>query len=203
MYEKKPWLKYYENYIPETIDYPRQTMYEAIYDASEKYPNRIAYDFLDNTSTYKEFLEDIDKFANALYALGLRKGDRITICMPNCPQAIICFYAANKIGGITSMIHPLSPPKEVKFYLNLSKSKYAITLDAFYDNFKDILADTSVEKLILAKITDFLPTLKKIGFKLTTGRKIKKVPSDPRVSWWNELMEKDYPQIEKLKIDPD
>ncbi|MDY1591078.1 MAG: AMP-binding protein [Methanofastidiosum sp.] len=203
MYEKKPWLKYYEDYIPETINYPRKTMYEAIYDASAKYPNRIAYDFLDNTSTYNEFLGDIDKFANALYALGLRKGDRITICMPNCPQALICFYAVNKIGGVTSMIHPLSPPKEVKFYLNLSKSKYAITLDAFYGNFKDILVDTSVEKLILAKITDYLPTLKKIGFKLTSGRKIEKVPSDPRVSWWKDLMRNNYPQIEKLKLNSD
>ena len=203
MYEKKPWLKYYESYIPESIDYPKKTMYEAIYDASMKYPDRIAYDFLDLTSTYREFLADIDRFANALYALGLRKGDRITICMPNCPQAIICFYAANKIGGITSMIHPLSPPKEVKFYLNLSKSKYAITLDAFYGNFKDILESTSVEKLILAKITDYLPTLKKIGFKLTSGRKIKKVPFDPRVSWWEDLMENEYSQIEKIKMDPD
>ena len=67
------------------------------------------------------------------------------------------------------MIHPLSPPKELKFYLNLSKSKYAITLDAFYNNFKDIMDDTSIDKLILAKINDYLPPLKKIGFKLTTG----------------------------------
>jgi len=203
MYEKKPWLKYYEDYIPESIDYPKKTIYGAVYDASVKYPNRIAYDFLDHTSTYKEFLHDIDRFANALYALGLRKGDRITICMPNCPQAIICFYAVNKIGGVTSMIHPLSPPKEVKFYLNLSNSKYAITLDAFYYNFKDILSDTSVEKLILAKITDYLSPLKKIGFKLTTGRKIRKVSSDPKVSWWKDLMETDYPPIERADIDTD
>ncbi|HOI77647.1 MAG TPA: AMP-binding protein [Methanofastidiosum sp.] len=203
MYEKKPWLKYYEDYIPESIDYPKKTMYGAVYDASMKYPDRIAYDFLDRTSTYKEFLHDIDRFANALYALGLRKGDRITICMPNCPQAIICLYAVNKIGGVTSMIHPLSPPKEVKFYLNISNSKYAITLDAFYYNFKDILGDTSVEKLILAKITDYLPPLKKIGFNLTTGRKIKKVSPDSKVFWWKDLMETDYPEIERAKIDTD
>ncbi len=203
MYEKKPWLKYYESYIPESIDYPKKTIYEAIYDAYLKNPNGIAYDFLDNTSTYKEFLSDIDRLANALYALGIRKGERITICMPNCPQALICFYAVNKIGGVTSMIHPLSPPKELKFYLNLSNSKYAITLDAFYNNFKDIIGDTSIEKLILAKITDYLSPLKKIGFKLTTGRKINKVPSDSKVYWWKDLMKTDYPQIEKTKIDSD
>ncbi|OQC51304.1 MAG: 3-hydroxypropionyl-coenzyme A synthetase [Euryarchaeota archaeon ADurb.Bin023] len=203
MYEKKPWLRYYNSYTPEFIDYPKKTIYEVVYDAYVKNPNGIAYDFLDYTSTYREFLNDINRFANALYALGVRKGDRITICMPNCPQALICFYAANKIGGVTSMIHPLSPPKELKFYLNLSKSKYAITLDAFYNNFKDIMDDTSIEKLILAKIMDYLPPLKKIGFRLTTGRKIKKVPFSSKIYWWNDLMKTDYPQAENTEIGSD
>jgi len=101
------------------------------------------------------------------------------------------------------MIHPLSPPKELKFYLNLSKSKYAITLDAFYNNFKDIMDDTSIEKLILAKIMDYLPPLKKIGFRLTTGRKIKKVPFSSKIYWWNDLMKTDYPQAENTEIGSD
>jgi len=68
----------------------------------------------------------------------LKKGDRITIAMPTCPQGIICFYAANKLGAVSSMIHPLSPPADVEFYLNLSKSRLALTLDAFYGKFKAI-----------------------------------------------------------------
>lgn len=202
MYEKKPWLKFYD-YVPESINYPKKTIYEAVRDSAIANPDKIAYDFLDNTSTYSQFISDIDHCADALYALGLRKGDRVTISLPNCPQALICLYAINKLGAISSMIHPLSPPKEVKFYLNISKSKYAITLDAFFNNFIQVIDSTSVEKLILTKISDYLLLPKKIGFKLTAGRKIKKVPSNPKVVWLNDLMRNEYNHVDKVLIDPE
>lgn len=202
MYEKKPWLKFYD-YVPESINYPKKTIYEAVRDSAIANPDKIAYDFLDNTSTYSQFISDIDHCADALYALGLRKGDRVTISLPNCPQALICLYAINKLGAISSMIHPLSPPKEVKFYLNISKSKYAITLDAFFNNFIQIIDSTSVEKLILTKISDYLLLPKRIGFKLTAGRKIKKVPSNPKVVWLNDLMRNEYNHVDKALIDPE
>ncbi len=202
MYEKKPWLKFYD-YVPESIDYPKKTIYEAVRDSAMANPDKIAYDFLDNTSTYSQFISDIDHCADALYALGLRKGDRVTISLPNCPQALICLYAINKLGAISSMIHPLSPPKEVKFYLNISKSKYAITLDAFFNNFIQGIDSTTVEKIILTKISDYLLLPKKIGFKLTAGRKIKKVPSNPKVVWLKDLMRNEYNHVDKALIDPE
>ncbi|HQG66949.1 MAG TPA: AMP-binding protein, partial [Smithella sp.] len=125
MSNQKPWLKFYKN-VPETIDYPRVTMYEALMQSVEKYPDRIAYDFFDYTSTYRQFARDIDICANALASLGLKKGDRITISMPTSPQGIICFYAANKLGVVASMIHPLSTPAEIAYYLNVSKSRVAL-----------------------------------------------------------------------------
>jgi len=99
MYKQKPWLKYYKD-APETIDYPRVTMYEALMQTVDKYPDRIAYDFFDYSSTYRQFGQDIDICANALASLGLKKCDRITISMPTSPQGIICFYAANKLGVV-------------------------------------------------------------------------------------------------------
>jgi len=101
------------------------------------------------------------------------------------------------------MIHPLSPPKEVKFYLNISKSKYAITLDAFFNNFIQGIDSTTVEKIILTKISDYLLLPKKIGFKLTAGRKIKKVPSNPKVVWLKDLMRNEYNHVDKALIDPE
>src|SRR5674536_329445 len=98
----------------------------------ERYPKRIAYDFMDHTSTYRQFARDIDVCGNALASLGLKKGDRITISMPTSPQGIICFYAANKLGAVASMIHPLSTTNEIEFYLNVAKSRFVLTLDAFY-----------------------------------------------------------------------
>jgi long-chain acyl-CoA synthetase len=202
MYEKKSWLKFYEH-VPQTIDYPRVTMYEAVRQSANRCLDSIAYDFLDYTSTYRQFISEIDKCADALAAIGLKKGDRITISMPTSPQGIICFYAANKLGAVSSMIHPLSTTNEIEFYLNVSKSRFVLTLDAFYSKFKDLKETTPLETLILARIPDYLGTLKRIGFNLTKGRKIPKVPQDSMVKWWAGLMSGSYPQAPQAQMDTD
>lgn len=202
MYEKKPWLKFYGQ-VPHTLDYPRISMYEAVKLSGELRPDEPAYDFLGYTSTYRRFLEEIDHCADALAAIGLKKGDKITISMPTSPQGVICFYAANKLGAISSMIHPLSTVKEIEFYLNTAKSSFALTLDAFYGKFKEVKERTPLETLILARIPDYLNPLKRIGFNLTVGRKIPKVPKDPMVKWWSDLMRGHYPQAPKTQVDTD
>jgi long-chain acyl-CoA synthetase len=202
MYEKKPWLKFYGQ-VPHTLDYPRISMYEAVKRSAQLRPDELAYDFLGYTSTYRRFLTEIDHCADALAAIGLQKGDKITISMPTSPQGVICFYAANKLGAISSMIHPLSTAKEIEFYLNTAKSRYALTLDAFYSKFKDVKERTPLETLILARIPDYLSPLKRIGFNLTVGRKIPKVPKDPLVKWWSDLMRGHYPQAPKTQVNTD
>lgn len=193
MYEKKPWLKFY-NGAPESINYPRVTMYEAVMQTVEKFPDHIAYDFFDYTSTYRQFGRDIDICANALNALGMKKGDRITISMPTSPQGVICFYAANKLGVVASMIHPLSTPKEIVYYLNISKSRVALTLDLFYDKFKEIKGETQLETLILTEIFDQL-TPREQG--------ADKTHEDPMVRWWKPLMASSYPEAPKANMDTD
>jgi long-chain acyl-CoA synthetase len=157
----------------------------------------VAFDFFGTLSTYGQFVQEIDNCAAALAGLGVRQGDRMTIALPTCPQAVICFYALNKLGAVASMIHPLSTATEIAFYLNLSQSRFALTLDAFYAKFSEIRATTGLEKLILARIPDYLPLLKGLGFKLTKGRKIAKVPPDAEVVWWRALMTADHPPVEK------
>jgi long-chain acyl-CoA synthetase len=202
MYEQKPWLKFYQH-VPQSIDYPRVTMYEALAQTAKQNPAAIAYDFLGYTSTYRQFMAEIDQCANALSALGLQKGDRITISMPTSPQGIICFYAANKLGAVSSMIHPLSTAKEIEFYLNVAKSRFALTLDAFYAKFKEVKNSTPLTTLILARIPDYLSLVKRIGFNLTKGRQIPKVPHDPMVRWWADLMHAKYPVAPQAQMDTD
>jgi long-chain acyl-CoA synthetase len=178
-------------------------MYEAVRQSANRCLDSIAYDFLDYTSTYRQFISEIDKCADALAAIGLKKGDRITISMPTSPQGIICFYAANKLGAVSSMIHPLSTTNEIEFYLNVAKSRFVLTLDAFYSKFKDLKKTTPLETLILARIPDYLGPLKRIGFNLTKGRKIPKVPPDPMVKWWRDLMRGSYPHAPQAQMDTD
>ena len=126
-----PWLKYYGD-TPATIDYPHATMYQMIAKAAKEYPNNTAYVFQGKKTSFPEFHDRILAAARGLYAMGIRKGDRVTICMANTPQAVDCFYALNRIGAIPNMIHPLSAAEEIAFYLNVSHSKAILTLAQFY-----------------------------------------------------------------------
>lgn len=202
MHESKPWLKYYGD-VPQTIDYPKISLYQALKRTSDRVSEATAWDFMGTTATYRQFLDMVDDFARALAAKGLGRGDRITISMPTSPQGIVAFYAANKLGAVCSMIHPLSPPKEIAFYLKTSKSSFALTLDAFYQPFREAMEEAPLDTLILAKIGDFMPVPLKLGFWATKGRKIKKVPNDGRVVWWSEMTKGDFPEVSEPAVDAD
>ncbi len=191
MTQEKPWHQFYSN-IPKSLDYPKITMYEAVLRTARRVPEKVAWDFMGTCCTYKNFVRQISICANALSFLGLKKGETITISMPTTPQGLICFYAANKLGARASMIHPLSTESEIEYYLNLSKSTMALTLDAFYDKFDCVMKKTGCNTLIIARIGDYLPLLKKMGFWLTKGRKIPAIPADNRVHFWKDLLAADH-----------
>ncbi len=182
-YVKTPWLDNYGD-VPKNLEYYQGTMYGAVKCISEKYPDFIAFDFMGKKTTYTQLIDKIDRVAKALIANGIKKGDRITICLPNCPQAVAMFYAANRVGAIANMIHPLSAEKEIEFYLNDSKSVAAITLDQFYRKFEAISSNVSLKKLIITSIKDELNALTKIGYALTQNKKMPKPDwSDSVVEW--------------------
>ena len=113
---------------------------------------------------------------------------KVTIAMPNCPQAIYLFYAVNLVGGIANMVHPLSAEKEIEFYLNDSESITAITLDQFYHKFEAIRKNTKIVNIIIASIRDALAEPIRSGYMLTEGRKIQKIPEDAPVIRWRDFM---------------
>ena len=185
---RTPWLKAFGN-IPAHLDYPEYSMFESVEETAKKYPNYIAYEFMGTKGTYAHLIEEVNTCAKALHALGIKEGERVTIAMPNCPQAIIMFYAINTIGAISNMIHPLSSEGEIKFYLNDSQSVAAITLDQFYGKFESIRAETpALKTLIIAQIKDYLPPLLAIGFSLTKGRKIDKIPKGAPIIMWKDFL---------------
>ena len=186
---KAPWLKFYGD-VPHTLEYPTCTMFEKVEEIAKKYPDYIAYEFMGTKCTYEQFVKDVRECAKSLHAIGIKEGDKVTIAMPNCPQGIIMFYAVNCVGAISNMIHPLSSEGEIKFFLNDSKSVAAITLDQFYPKFESIRKEVNLSTLIIARIKDYLSPVLKVGFTLTKGRKIKKIPKDADVIMWNDLISK-------------
>ena len=179
-----PWLNFYGD-IPKTIDYPRKTMYQLLEDTAKQYPQHIAYTFLGKDTDYTTFLRRIDLTARAFHAMGIHRGDRVTICMANTPQAIDSFYALNRLGAIPNMIHPLSAPQEIAFYLNVSHSKAILTLDQFYYKVEQILPSLETAcRIIIARVQDELPGVKKALFPVTkTARAVKKLPRTGYILW--------------------
>ena len=184
---KAPW-KNSLGEVPFTLDYFDGSMFEAVEKIAEKYPNNIAFDFMGRSTSYKTLIKEIEACAKSLRTIGVREGDKVTIAMPNCPQAVQMFYAVNLIGGICNMIHPLSAEKEIEFYLNESESVTAITLDQFYNKFENIRHNTKVVNIVIASIKDELSKPVRAGYMLTEGRKIKKIPDDAPVIRWNEFL---------------
>lgn len=165
--DEKPWYNLYGNNIPHTLEYPNGSMYEAFNNAVKKYPHYKAYTYFGKTYNYKTLNKQIIRLAKSLKYIGVKKGDKVTICMPNTPDAVIMFYAVNMIGAISNMIHPLSSEKEIEFYLNKSKSKYILCLDMIYPKIEKIIDNTSVKKIIISKISNKMPIYLKVVYPLT------------------------------------
>ena len=145
-------------------------MCQMVLDTARRYPNNTAYIFMGKKTTYAQFAKRIDAAARGLYDLGIRKGDKVTICMANTPQALDCFYALNRIGAIPNMIHPLSAAKEIAFYLNFSHSRAILTLDQFYNKVAEILPELeSPTEILIAKVADEQPAPLNLIYPLTKG----------------------------------
>jgi len=182
---KEPWYKYYDR--GGMIDYPDLTIYQLIEKTCEAYPNNYAFEYYGNKITYKEFLVRIKKTASSLLELGVMEGDRVTICMPNTPVAVITFYAINMIGATASMIHPLSSENEIEFYLKESNSKYILTIDLVYDKLMKIVDKTNVKKIIVSSVSDDMSKFMSVMYWFFSGRK-NKIEKNEKAIFYDELL---------------
>ncbi|MBR0307664.1 MAG: AMP-binding protein [Mogibacterium sp.] len=184
---KTPWFKS-KGDLPETLEYFNGTMYEKVAKSASEHPLAIALDFMGKHITYKYMVDQINLCAKSLRILGIRENDKVTIAMPNCPQAIYMLYAVNLVGAIANMIHPLSAEKEIENYLSISGSVMVVTLDQFYHKFEAIRKNTKVQNVVIARIKDELTRPIKMGYMLTEGRKIARIPKDAPVFQWPDFM---------------
>ena len=172
------------------IDYPTCGMAHLVLKTASTYPGVIAYDFFGVKQTYSGFAEEIRICARGLAAIGIERGERVTICMPNTPQAVIMFYALNLVGAVANMVHPLSATEELVSYLNDSQSVAALTLDQFGDKLVEILPRTGLKSLILCGIEDGLKGIKKPLYRITQGRKIARRASGGKLLRYSDLLQR-------------
>lgn len=188
----KPWMKFYDEWTPSSIDYPDKMLWEFIYESSLKNPNNLAYEYYGSNATFKKFFKEIEECARSLKAIGVKKDDIVTICSPNIPQAVVLFYAINMVGAVSNMIHPLSAEKEIEEYLSMSKSKYVFCIDVSLDKLLNIVQNTSVEMIVVLSASDRMSTITKYAYKLTQGRKIKVDYSNNYLLKWSNFIDFGY-----------
>lgn len=206
MQPKTPWISHYGD-VPFHLEYPKDSMSEVVLATAEKYPSLPALSYMGRIIPYSLLEKNIKITAKAFASIGIKEGDKVTVCLPNIPQAIYCLYALNHIGAIASMIHPLSAESEIEFYLRTAGSKCAITLDQFYPKFEEVMKKYPLEKLIIASAGSELGTVKKVAFSLMNLGKTPKLPKNDTVMKWNEFFalgkkfKGDEPKVKKCDND--
>ena len=180
---KKPWEKYYNK--NKKIKGINASAYEFLVQNNQDNLNSMAINYFNNKLTFEGFFKEIDLCAKAFKSNGIRSGDIISICMTNTPEAIISFYAINKIGAIANMIHPLSAEEEIKKSLIETNSVMIIAVNVAYKKIKNILKDTNIYKTIIVSPNNSMPLLLKIGYKIKDNSQIS---NNSNIIKWNKFM---------------
>lgn len=199
---KAPWSKYYKN-DEMKIKVPECNLYNIIKKNLPECNDVIAYNYYGHAVTYKEFVRQIDTAARAFRNQGIRKGDVVTICMPNTPEGIISFYAINKIGAIANMIHPLSSEQEIKNYLISTNSVMMVMIDLCYEKVAGVIKETDVYKTIIVSAGNSMSMFMKLGYMVTKSYKIKKPHFKGEYLYWNDFLRKGSTYNGRIEFETD
>ena len=199
---EKPWLSHYEEGVPAEVEIPDYPVTQNLINSAEKYPNNTATIFgnvveplgnalMDTTMNYRSLLDLTYRFAAALQKSGVKKGDRVALYLPNCPQFVIAYYATLMVGGIVVPCNPAYVAREIKHQLNDSGAETIIVLSLMYPNVKKIRAETALKQVIVANIKEYFPGLLKFLFTVATEKKeghYQDISGDANTYWFQDVL---------------
>jgi long-chain acyl-CoA synthetase len=189
---EKVWLKSYDSYVPTTIDYPKEDLYNLFRKSATVVSGQTALVFFDDNFTYRQLLTWTDNFAAALAAHGVGKGDRIMLSLPNCPQFAVAYYALQKLGAVPVMINPMSVAREIEYKCANAEAKGMIALDLFWDTFFPAAQKVGLDLIIFSNIFD-----------LHSGHSGEKAERQGGALDFRELVMTEYPEVEPANNKPD
>ncbi|HVP17309.1 MAG TPA: long-chain fatty acid--CoA ligase [candidate division Zixibacteria bacterium] len=200
---EKPWFKFWPEGVPRHIEYPRVPLSEILRKTAESNPNVAALTYFERTITYEQLDQACDRFAAALAALEVKKGDKVAIFLPNIPQFVISYYGTLRLGAVETAISPLYKEREVEHQLNDSEAQTIVVLDALYPILEKVVARTKVKRIIFTGLKDYMPT----GMALL-GSLTRKIPSyrvelRPGTYSFKELVSKHGAKPPKVDIHPE
>lgn len=157
MSEEKPWLKLYPKEIPSELNYPEQTVQEYLVKTAKEFPDKKAIHFMGKEFTYRYLHESALKVAAYLQKIGIEKGDRVAIMLPNTPQSVISYYGILFAGGVVVQTNPLYMERELEFQMKDSGAKAIIAMDILFPRVSKVMPQTDLQHVIVTAIKDFLP----------------------------------------------
>ncbi len=197
--EPRKWHHYYDKGVTPTMDIPEITIYDVLTRARENYPGNPATYFMGHVLTYTQLKDHVDRMASGLAAMGVKKGDRVAIMLPNCPQSVIAFYACFRLGAVAVGFNPLYVERELTFQFNDSGAETLITLDILWEKrVKGIMAGIALKRVIVTNIRDYLPPLKALFYPIVARRQGMWVPAlpDERVTRFKDIIKANAPAVD-------
>ncbi len=204
--EHRPWFKFYDKGVPHSLaPYPEHPLYTFLENSARDFPDHTAVLFKGHRVTYRELNELTDRLAAALAALGVKKGDRVVIFMPNSAQFVISYYAILKAGGVVVATNPLYSPREMEHQFNDCGAELALVMSNFYNRVKEVQPKTPLKRLIVTNIKEYLPPVLRLLFTLAREKKDgHRVELRDDDLWFQDLIRQYTPdQRPKVEIGPD
>lgn len=213
-YADRPWTKSYDDGVPDTLTYPEVPLHQFLTDSARRFPNVTAlistaripvFGRLSNNMTYAELEHASDALAAALVDMGVKKGDRVAVVMPNSAAFVISFYGILKAGGVVAATNPTYPPDKMAYQINDCGAEVVLTLSLFYGTLKEIQSQTKVKKLIVANIKEYLPGIAKFLFTIAREKKDGHYIDalKPGDVWFQDVLKRYDGQKADVKVTPD
>jgi long-chain acyl-CoA synthetase len=185
---ERPWLQNYASDVPATVDVPDQSLIDLLETSASRFGSTVALDFYGSTTTYTALGEQVAKAAEALRGLGVQRGDRVALVLPNCPQHVVAFYAVLRLGALVVEHNPLYTPEELQRQLADHGARVAIVWDKSVPVVQQVMAQTQVETVIAVDLSTALPLLKRIILRLPVPkaratRAAMTAPAPGAISW--------------------
>jgi long-chain acyl-CoA synthetase len=209
----KPWLKFYDEGVPASIDYPPVPLDQLLANSAAKHPEhpalifgaRVSTRLMDKAISYRQLDDSVNRFAAALQKLGVKKGDRVAMFMPNCPQLVIAYYGAMRAGGIAVPSNFLYTAGEMEHQLNDSGAEIVVTLSSFYKRIQSIRDHTQLRHVIVSNIKEYFPSLLRLLFTLVEekkgGHRVELASADDL--WFQSLLNQAAPTPDPVEMDPE
>jgi long-chain acyl-CoA synthetase len=209
--EHRPWFASYPPNVPHSLEpYPDFSVFDMLDASARTHPEAVAIAWFGKKLSYRWLLAEVERCSAALAGLGVGKGDRVALVMPNCPQYIVAFYATVRLGAVVVGNNPLYTQREMEHQLRDCGAQVAIVLDLLYSDFADVFPAVGLDHVIVARLNDYMPFPKKqlapaLRFKkrqLEQGKPWPPVPKDAPVRWWEAWLGAAGPAPVAEHVDP-